>query len=64
MLIVSDGKILKNAVDSLKADEAMINGILKRAGRRMEDVLLMTADSSGKVYIAWKNGGEPFTEGQ
>ena len=64
MLIVSDGKILKNAVDSLKADEAMINGILKRAGRRIEDVLLMTADSSGKVYIAWKNGGEPFTEGQ
>lgn len=58
MLIVSDGKILENAVVSLKMKKSMIYSVLKKQGKPLDDVLLMTADSSGKMCIAWKSGGE------
>jgi len=61
MLVVSDGVVLENALDSLNMKRAAVEGILKKSGKKMEDVLIMTADKSGKVYIAWKSEGESET---
>ena len=61
MLVVSDGVVLENALDSLNMKRAAVDGILKKSGKKMEDVLIMTADKSGKVYIAWKSEGESET---
>ena len=61
MLVVSDGVMLENALDSLNMKRAAVEGILKKSGKKMEDVLIMTADKSGKVYIAWKSEGESET---
>lgn len=61
MLVVSDGVMLENALDSLNMKRAAVDGILKKSGKKMEDVLIMTADKSGKVYIAWKSEGESET---
>ena len=34
--------------------------VLKNAGKKLDDVLLMTAEQAGKCYIAWTDGGKPF----
>ena len=57
VLVISDGKILENV------SFPSINSVLGRAGKKLDDVLLMTADVSGNIYIAWKNGDKPYTEG-
>ena len=62
MLIVSDGRILENAVKAMGVNDGMIYSVLKRAGKTLTEVLLMTADSSGKIYIAWNDGTKPYTE--
>ncbi len=60
VLIVSDGKILDNALKSLGFDENTVDKVLKNAGKKLDDVLLMTAEQAGKCYIAWTDGGKPF----
>ena len=62
VLVVSDGKILDNALSSLGFDVNTVENVLKRAGKKLDDVLLMTAEQSGKCYIAWNDGGKPFAD--
>ena len=59
-LIVSDGRIRVNTAESIGLNEKKIRDFADREGVAIEDVFLMTADSSGNYYIALKNGGKPI----
>lgn len=55
-VIGSDGRLLPEAMCSLGIDRAAAEKLLRDNGVKAEDILLMTADSSGRYYIARKNG--------
>ena len=58
-LIVSEGRFLENAADSLGIDRQLVMDLLSEEGLYLEDVLIMTADTSGRCFIADKNGDPP-----
>ncbi len=50
--IINEGKINKDNLDVAKIDESKIMEILKKAQvKKVKDVLLMTVDKSGAVYL-------------
>lgn len=59
MLLVADGQILENSLQSLKLSRGSVEMLLKAHNIRLSEVFLMTADSSGSCYLAEKNGGTP-----
>lgn len=61
MLIASDGKLLENALRVLNIEKKRVENFLAGMKRETGDVLIMTSDTAGKCYIAWKSGGKPFT---
>lgn len=53
-LVISDGKILQREFDLCNMTKEKLNKILKKEGISKNDVLLMTADCTGKYYIVRK----------
>ena len=50
-LVISDGKIVEREFDLCKMNKQKLFGILKEKNLSVSDVLLMTADSTGKTTI-------------
>lgn len=59
-LIVSDGKIIEVSLKYLGYDTQWVKRMLDEGGINLSDVLMMTADRTGKCYIAGKNGKAPY----
>ncbi|MBE5746183.1 MAG: DUF421 domain-containing protein [Clostridiales bacterium] len=56
MIIVSDGKIVKENMVLAKIDENFILKQIKRAGEnKIKDILVFTLDNDGNMYIQAKN---------
>lgn len=63
-VVISDGKISHKAMNSAGIDEKYLNKILRSEKLNPEEILVMTADSSGNYYIAEKNENAPRTGNQ
>lgn len=59
-LIVADGKMITPAIDFLGSSTEAVRKVLSGIGVKLEQVMIMTADSGGKCYIARKSGGSPY----
>lgn len=53
-IIVSDGKILTAALDSMGFNVKFIENSAREAGVKIRDIFIMTVDRQGNVYIAEK----------
>lgn len=60
LLVVSDGKIIEMALKSLGYDEQWLRKTLDESNMKLSEVFIMTADRTGKLYIAGKDGGAPY----
>lgn len=60
-VIISDGKILERAMSFAGITQKRLKRILRREKLVPEDIMLMTADSSGNYYIALTDGSAPVT---
>ena len=61
VLIISDGRLLDTGIRAAGVRRMDIERLLNDMRKDLGDILLMTADSCGKCYIAWKNGDKPFS---
>lgn len=59
-LVVSDGQIIEVTLKYLGYDTQWIKKMLDEGGIKLQDVLIMTADRTGKCYIAGKDGKAPY----
>ncbi|NLT09150.1 MAG: DUF421 domain-containing protein [Ruminococcus sp.] len=59
-LIAADGRLLLPAIKSLGMNTEAVRKIISGTGMSVGEVMIMTADSSGKCYIAGKNGAVPY----
>ena len=60
--IIMDGKIMRENVTLAEIDDEFLNKCLKKANiKRIKDVLLMTLDRSGQVFIQGKFAKEYFS---
>lgn len=59
VLIISDGKFISQAMESLKLSRSTAEKLLERYGMTADDVFIMTADMGGNCYIADKQGTPP-----
>ena len=50
-IIINDGCFQKEAFDAAGLSEAWLERLLKKAGRRISDIFLLTADESGKYKL-------------
>lgn len=53
-IIVSDGKILKAALDSMGFNIKFVENSAKEAGVKISDIFIMTADRQGNIFVAEK----------
>ncbi len=53
-LVISDGKIVRSEFDVCGMTKKRLDSIMKKEQTRIEDVMLMTAEKSGKYYIVRK----------
>lgn len=53
-IIVSDGKILTAALDSMGFNVKFVENSAREAGVKIRDIFIMTVDRQGNVYIAEK----------
>ena len=53
-LIVNDGKLLSQALDSIGFGEGWFNEVLKSKKIELKEIFLMTADENGSVNIVKK----------
>ncbi len=53
-IIVSDGKILTAALDSMGFNVKFVENSTREAGVKIRDIFIMTVDRQGNVYIAEK----------
>ncbi len=60
VLIISDGVLAENAMKSMKLSRSAVEMLLSANGMKVTDVFLMTADSSGKCFVADKQGRAPM----
>jgi len=59
--IIMDGKLMKQNVDLAGIDEKLINKCIGRAkAKKIKDILLMTLDNNGKVFIQARGAREYF----
>lgn len=63
-IIISDGRLMERAVSSVKLTSEKVGKILRKHNLKMNDVLIMTADSDGNYYIADIYGNSPVTGGR
>lgn len=57
-VLVNDGRVLTNALDTCGLDRAWLDSTLRARGfRSARDVLLLTVDGAGKVLCVGKEGG-------
>lgn len=61
ILVISDGKFIQKAMEKLKLGRSSIEELLKAHSLTVEQVFIMTADSSGSCFIADKQGSKPIT---
>lgn len=59
VLIISDGRLICKAMESLKLSRSTVEAVLKKNGLSIEDVFIMTADDSGNCFVADKQGSPP-----
>ena len=59
VLIIADGKFIPQAMESVKLSKAAVEMLLSANKMSLNDVFIMTADSSGSCYIADKQGTPP-----
>lgn len=52
--VISDGKIVKESVSALKANNDLLYSKLEKQGKRIEDIFLMTLDRYGNSFIVEK----------
>ncbi|WP_294411780.1 DUF421 domain-containing protein [uncultured Ruminococcus sp.] len=60
VLIISDGKFIPQAMESVKLSKAAVEMLLSANKMVVNDVFIMTADSSGSCFIADKQGTPPM----
>jgi uncharacterized membrane protein YcaP (DUF421 family) len=60
VLIIADGKFIPQAMESVKLSKAVVEMLLSANKMSLNDVFIMTADSSGSCYIADKQGTPPM----
>ena len=60
VLIIADGKFIPQAMESVKLSKAAVEMLLSTNKMSLNDVFIMTADSSGSCYIADKQGTPPM----
>ena len=60
VLIISDGKFIPQAMESVKLSKAAVEMLLSANKMSLNDVFIMTADSSGSCFIADKQGTPPM----
>lgn len=58
-VIVSDGMVMLVALKSLGFNEQFIKNVSKKAGIKTSDIFIMTADGTGKCFIAPKKDSSP-----
>lgn len=56
MVVISDGRIIEKAAETVGMKINRIREILNNSKLELKDVFIMTADSSGKYFIADKKG--------
>lgn len=62
-VIVSDGKFMRTALDSLGYNEEFVKKRAKEAGIKTEEIFIMTADSMGECYISSAKDGRSIKIG-
>ena len=60
VLIIADGKFIPQAMESVKLSKAAVEMLLSANKMVVNDVFIMTADSSGSCFIADKQGTPPM----
>lgn len=60
VLIIADGKFIPQAMNSLKLSRCAVEMLLSANKMSLNDVFIMTADSSGSCFIADKQGTPPI----
>lgn len=60
VLIIADGKFIPQAMESVKLSKAAVEMLLSANKMSLNDVFIMTADSSGSCFIADKQGTPPM----
>lgn len=59
-VIVSDGMVMQVALKSLGFNEQFVKNVSKKAGIKTSDIFIMTADGTGKCFIAPKKDHSPI----
>ena len=59
LLIISDGRFIPQAMESVKLSRCVVETVLKKQGMSIDEVFIMTADASGSCFIADKQGSTP-----
>lgn len=59
VLIISDGSFIPKAMESMKLSRCTVEAVLKKHDISVENVFIMTADSSGNCFVADKQGSPP-----
>lgn len=57
-LVICDGTVIDREFDVCNMTKEKLQQILKKSNLQVDDVLIMTADSSGKTYIKLKEEGK------
>lgn len=57
-LVICDGTVIDREFDVCNMTKEKLQQILKKSNLQVDDVLIMTADSSGKTYIKLKEEGQ------
>ena len=60
VLIIADGKFIPQAMESVKLSKASVEMLLSANKMVVNDVFIMTVDSSGSCFIADKQGTPPM----
>ena len=60
MLIAAGGQLIPEALRELNISAAEAETVVRSRGLRLDDVFLMSADSSGSYYIADNRGDTPY----
>ena len=55
-LVISDGRIIRNHLEICAMTEKRLQSILNKEQLNIENIMLMTAEKSGKYYIVRKDG--------
>lgn len=59
-VIVSDGETMPTALKSLGYNEEFVKNTAKKAGLKLKEIFIMTADGNGSVFIAKKADSKPI----